>query len=81
MGEGRRIGPAVQTSEADGLFRRGGESGDGKHRATRLKGGREPMDWFERLTGFREESYEATRAKLRVEGTGYRTVQIGFHIG
>jgi hypothetical protein len=25
------------------------------------------MDWFERLTGFREESYEATRAKLRVE--------------
>jgi hypothetical protein len=26
------------------------------------------MDWFERLTGFREESYEATRAKLKVEG-------------
>jgi hypothetical protein len=26
------------------------------------------MDWFERLTGFREESYEATRAKLRVSG-------------
>jgi hypothetical protein len=26
------------------------------------------MDWFERLTGFREGSYEATRAKLRVEG-------------
>jgi hypothetical protein len=26
------------------------------------------MDWFERLTGFREESYEATRAKLSVEG-------------
>jgi len=26
------------------------------------------MDWFERLTGFREQSYEATRAKLRVEG-------------
>ena len=25
------------------------------------------MDWFERLTGFREESYDATRAKLRVE--------------
>ena len=25
------------------------------------------MDWFERLTGFREESYEATRTKLRVE--------------
>jgi len=26
------------------------------------------MDWFERLTGFREESYDATRAKLRVDG-------------
>ena len=26
------------------------------------------MDWFERLTGFREGSYEATRAKLKVEG-------------
>jgi hypothetical protein len=26
------------------------------------------MDWFERLTGFREESYDATRAKLKVEG-------------
>jgi hypothetical protein len=26
------------------------------------------MDWFERLTGFAEESYEATRAKLRVSG-------------
>ena len=26
------------------------------------------MDWFERLAGFREESYEATRAKLKVEG-------------
>jgi hypothetical protein len=26
------------------------------------------MDWFERLTGFREESYDATRAKLGVEG-------------
>jgi hypothetical protein len=26
------------------------------------------MDWFERLTGFREESYEATRTKLNIEG-------------
>ena len=26
------------------------------------------MDWFERLTGFRESSYAATRAKLEVEG-------------
>lgn len=26
------------------------------------------MDWFERLTGFREEDYEQTRGKLRIEG-------------
>jgi hypothetical protein len=26
------------------------------------------VDWFERLTGFREEDYASTRAKLRVEG-------------
>jgi hypothetical protein len=26
------------------------------------------MDWFERLTGFRETSYDGTRAKLKVEG-------------
>jgi len=26
------------------------------------------MDWFERLTGFRETSYDDTRAKLRVVG-------------
>lgn len=26
------------------------------------------MDWFERLTGFREQGYAATREKLRVEG-------------
>lgn len=25
------------------------------------------MDWFERITGFRETQYEATRGKLRVE--------------
>src|SRR5271165_452039 len=25
------------------------------------------MDWFERLTGFSEDNYEETRAKLRVE--------------
>ena len=36
MGEGRCIGPAVQTSESDGPFRRGGEVGDEQHRATRL---------------------------------------------
>ena len=26
------------------------------------------MDWFERLTGFRETSYDDTRAKLKVDG-------------
>jgi hypothetical protein len=26
------------------------------------------MDWFERLTGFRETAYDATRAKLKVDG-------------
>jgi hypothetical protein len=26
------------------------------------------MDWFEKLTGFRETSYYETRAKLKVEG-------------
>ncbi len=26
------------------------------------------MDWFEKLTGFRETSYGDTRAKLKVEG-------------
>jgi hypothetical protein len=26
------------------------------------------MDWFEKLTGFRETSYEETRARLEVEG-------------
>jgi hypothetical protein len=25
------------------------------------------MDWFEKLTGFRETSYDDTRAKLKVE--------------
>jgi hypothetical protein len=26
------------------------------------------MDWFEKLTGFRETSYDDTRAKLKVDG-------------
>ena len=26
------------------------------------------MDWFERLTGFREQSYDSTRARLEVQG-------------
>ena len=28
----------------------------------------QPMDWFERTTGFREDGYEATRARLALEG-------------
>ena len=39
------------------------------------------MDWFERLTGFREESYEATRAKLRVEGGRLRSLVNGKSYG
>ena len=27
------------------------------------------MDWFEKLTGFRETDYDDTRAKLKVEGS------------
>ena len=30
------------------------------------------MDWFERLTGFRETSYHDTRAKLKVDGSRLR---------
>jgi len=32
------------------------------------------MDWFERLTGFREEAYDLTRAKLVVEGDRLRSL-------
>ncbi len=31
------------------------------------------MDWFERLTGFRETGYNATRAQLQVDGTTLRS--------
>jgi hypothetical protein len=31
------------------------------------------MDWFEKLTGFREIEYEETRARLEVEGTWLRS--------
>lgn len=31
------------------------------------------MDWFERLTGFRETGYEATRHQLEVDGTRLRS--------
>jgi hypothetical protein len=31
------------------------------------------MDWFERLTGFRETSYEHTRANLELTGATLRS--------
>ena len=31
------------------------------------------MDWFERLTGFRETNYDDTRAKLAVDGSRLRS--------
>jgi len=31
-------------------------------------GGRLSHDWFHRLVGFREEDYDATRKRLRIEG-------------
>ncbi|WP_374576428.1 hypothetical protein [Phenylobacterium sp.] len=41
------------------------------------------MTWFERLTGFAESSYEATRQKLAVEGDRLRSQVNGaaYHIG
>ena len=35
------------------------------------------MDWFEKLTGFRETSYDDTRAKLHVEGTQLQSLVNG----
>jgi hypothetical protein len=32
------------------------------------------MDWFEKLTGFREIDYDDTRAKLTVEGNRLRSL-------
>lgn len=39
------------------------------------------MDWFERLTGFRETDYDDTRAKLRVEGRRLRSLINGKSYG
>lgn len=39
------------------------------------------MDWFERLTGFREQSYEDTRARLQVEGRQLRSLKNGHSYG
>lgn len=39
------------------------------------------MDWFERLTGFREANYDDTRAKLGVEGCRLRSLVNGKSYG
>jgi hypothetical protein len=39
------------------------------------------MDWFERLTGFPEVSYNDTRARLNVEGTNLRSLANGKSYG
>src|SRR6516165_7775497 len=39
------------------------------------------MDWFEKLTGFREANYENTRAMLAVEGSRLRSLVNGKNYG
>jgi hypothetical protein len=39
------------------------------------------MDWFEKLTGFREASYEGTRAKLQVDGARLHSLVNGTSYG
>jgi hypothetical protein len=39
------------------------------------------MDWFERLTGFRETDYNDTRAKLKVEGSRLQSLINGKSYG
>ena len=39
------------------------------------------MDWFERLTGFRETDYDDTRAKLKVEGSRLQSLVNGKSYG
>jgi hypothetical protein len=39
------------------------------------------MDWFERLTGFRETSYDDTRSKLKVEDKRLRSLVNGKSYG
>ena len=39
------------------------------------------MDWFERLTGFREGRYDETRAKLEVDGRQLRSLVNGKSYG
>jgi hypothetical protein len=35
------------------------------------------MDWFEKITGFREAGYDDTRTKLKVERTQLRSLVNG----
>lgn len=39
------------------------------------------MDWFERLTGFREAAYEETRRRLKVEGQALQSIVNGRSFG
>jgi hypothetical protein len=39
------------------------------------------MDWFERLTGFREKNYEETRSKLTIDGSYLQSVVNGQRYG
>jgi hypothetical protein len=39
------------------------------------------MDWFERLTGFRETNYDDTRAKLKVDGSRLQSLINGKSYG
>ena len=39
------------------------------------------MDWFEKLTGFREMSFDDTRAKLKVEGSQLQSLINGKSYG
>jgi hypothetical protein len=39
------------------------------------------MDWFEKLTGFRETSYDDTRAKLKVDGSRLQSLINGASYG
>ena len=39
------------------------------------------MDWFEKLTGFREMSYDDTRSKLKVEGSQLQSLINGKSYG
>jgi hypothetical protein len=39
------------------------------------------MDWFERLTGFRETSYGDTRTKLKVDGSRLQSLVNGESYG